>query len=489
MKAMQTGKAALTLFVAALCLTAGYSQTALSDSSLEALLAQGQEYLTTGRYAEAAARFLSVLAHRSDAAEALFGLGVACGQLGRLDEAREALHRYVQLKPSAADGHSVLGLILLASGRRTEAQAELERALRLEPQNLEAAKALAHLATADDKGARAVALLKPLAESPDFDDEARRLLAAGYAQSGDDRAALRTLAPVLDRQPPPPPEVFVLLVGSALRSGEAAFAEHTCEMGLRLYLDSDEIEQRCLRVVSMSVVNGLESTLRGTAGDVPTLIIMGRLLAEIGDATDEATRERCIKMLQKAVALSPSDSEALYNLGRGLRMLARCDEAVPVLKRALSTNPSEELQTRVWTQIGLAEEPLGHGAAAEDAFSRAFQLNRKLARHLAPSAFDFYNFLMAADQQPRAALVLDEILRWDPAFVPARLKHARTLAEAGRLSEAAAEAEFVVHNTDPADQPLLRAAHILLLQLYTRLGSTVEAKREKDWLRKVRAGG
>jgi tetratricopeptide (TPR) repeat protein len=418
--------------------------------------------------------------------EALFGLGVACSQLGRLQEARVALESYIRLKPSVADGHSALGLVLLAAGRPADAKPELERALRLELQNIEAAKALAHIEIEEYDGLRAVGLLKPLATLPDFDDEARRLLAAGYAQSGDHRAAVSILGPMLDRHPPPPPEVFILVTGSALRAGDTALAEHACDVGLRVYLNSDEIEQRCLRVVSMPFVDRLESTLRGSTEDVPTLILMGRLLAEIAAVSEEATKQRCIKLLEKAVALSPADPVALYNLGRGLRMLIRTEQAIPVLERALGAHASEELQTLIWTQIGLAEQDLGHDTRAENAFGRAFQLNRGLARRLVTSAFIFYTFLRAETKERQAAAVLGELLHWDPAYLPARMKHAQMLAEEGRLAEAAEEAELVARDADEENQPLVRAAHIFLLQLYKKMGRAEEAERHGAWLKNSR---
>ncbi len=495
MEAVEAVRAALIVGVAAFCLAVMTAQAAEPQrgsetaprSSLETVQAQGWADLTGGRYEQAAARFRQVLARRSEASEALFGLGIACGKLGRTEEAREALERYVQLQPSAADGHSALGLVLLAAGKRVEAKAELGRALRLEPRNLETAKALAHIQIEDYDGLRAIALLKPLAATPEFDDEARRLLAAGYAQSGDHRAAVATLGPMIDRRSPPVPEVFILAISSALRVGDKGFAEHACDLGLRLYLNSDEIEQRCLHVVSMSFIRQLESTLHGSAEDVPTLILMGRLLAEIADSMDQSKQERCISLLSGAVALSPTDPVALYNLGRGLRLLARSEQAIPTLKRALAANPTGELATLIWTEIGLAEQKLSHGNAAEDAFGHAFQLNLGLSRHLVASAFIFHTFLMAEDKKRQAAEVLGNILRWNPAFLPARMEHARMLVEQGRLVEAAGEAETIAKNADPADVTLLRAAHVFLLQLYRRMGRSEAAARHESWLKNTRA--
>jgi tetratricopeptide (TPR) repeat protein len=463
---MEAVKVASIIFVAALCATAMSPQAPslpasagpVPGSSLETVIAQGWGALTGGRYEEAASRFRLVLARRSDASEALFGLGIACGRLGRLPEAREALERYVRLQPSAADGHSALGLVLLAAGKRVDARTELERALRLEPQNLEAAKALAHIDIDEYHGLRAVALLKPFAASAEFDDEARRLLAAGYAQTGDHRTAISVLGPALDRRPPPAPEAFILVISSALRVGDKDYAERACDL-----------------------------TLRGSTEDVRALILMGRLLAEIADSMDQANQERCITLLDRAVALSPADPVALFNLGRGLRLLARPEQAIPMLKRALAANPTGELPVLIWTEIGLAEQKLSHDAAAEDAFGHAQQSNRGLARHMVASAFIYHTFLTAENEKRQAGEVLSEILGWNPAFLPARMEHARMLAEQGHVAEAAGEAEMVATNADPADLTLLRAAHVFLLQLYKRMGRAEEAARHLAWLNNARA--
>lgn len=478
-------KPVVLIFVAALCLIPAQSQTAAP--AVQQLLSEAREYLTAGRFDEAASGFRSVLARRPEMPEALFGLGVACGQLGRLEEAQQALQRYVGMQPSSVEGHSALAMVLLAAGKPTGAKAELGRVLRLDGKNFEAAKALAHIENGEYNGARAARLLEPLAKSPEFDDEARLLLAAAYAQSGNDKLALALAALLVERQPPAPPEAFALAAGSASRAGDAAFAERACALGMRAYLNSDQIEQRCLRIVSMGFINGMESRLRGSAEDVPALILLGRLMTDVAETADAPVRERALKLLEKAVALSPSDAAALYNLGRCLRVLARPEEALPILERALAAHPNEELQTLIYTQIALTEQYLQHDARAENAFRLAIGLNRRLARHMPEPAFSFYSFLVAVNKEQDAAAVLDEILRWDPAFLPARMRRARKLAEAGRLEQAAEQAKVVARNTSPADQELLRAAHILLLQLCLKLGRTEEAARHRAWLKSAQA--
>lgn len=475
---MSVLKAALLIVASALYLAAA--------QETQELLSRARQDLTSGRFEQAASSFRAVLARTPDLPEALFGLGVASAQLGRMQDAREALRRYVALQPSSADGHSVLGMVLLAAGSRSDARTELERALKLDRNNFEAAKALAHLEIGEYKGARAAALLKPFAASAEFDDDARLTLASGLAQSGDDKSATATIAPLLDRQPLPPPAAFALAATSASRAGNTGFAERACAIGMRAYLNSDEIEERCLRVISIGFVKDLESKLRGSPNDLPDLIVVGRLMTDVADTADSPLRERALELLKKGADLAPANAAALYNLGRCLRVLARSEEAIAVFERALAAKPDDELRALIYTQIALAERYLQHDAKAEEAFRRAFALNRKLTRHLPAAAFEYYTFLDLAGMASEATAVRDEILGWDPAFLPARMQRARALADAGRLADSLAEAELVTINADPSNDKLLRQAHIFLLQTYTEMKRPEDAARHQAWLKSAR---
>lgn len=471
-------KAALLIVAAALFLAAAQEP--------QELLSRARQDLSSGRFEQAASNFRSVLTRTPDLPEALFGLGVASAQLGRLQEARQALRRYVQLQPSSVDGHSVLGMVLLAAGSRSEAKTELERVLKLDRNNFEAAKALAHIEIGEYNGARAAALLKPFAASADFDDDARLTLASGLAQSGDDKGAVAAIAPLLKSQPPPPPAAFALAAASASRASDTDFAERACAMGMKTYLNSDEVEERCLRVVSIRFVKDLESKLRGSQSDLPDLIVVGRLMTDVADTADSPFRERALVILTKAVDLDPKNATALYNLGRCLRVLARSAEASAVFERALASKPDDELQVLIYTQIALAEQYVQRDAKAGEAFRRAFELNRRLARHLPGAAFEYYTFLDLAGNASEAAAVREEILGWDPAFLPARMQRARALADAGRLVDAVTEAELVATNADPSNDKLLRQAHIFLLQTYSKMNRPEDAARHQTWLKNAR---
>jgi tetratricopeptide (TPR) repeat protein len=472
------------------CIALAQAQTAPAGrhADVRSALAQAGEDLTAGRFAEAASEFGAVLVEHPGLPEALFGFGVASGQLGRFEEARQALERYISLRPAAPEAHSALAAILLSSGRRSQAKSEFDRALQLEPNNLDDAKALARIELADFNSTRAAALLKPFNASSDFDDDARLLLAVAYTSGGEPRAALPLLAELVERRAAPQAEVFVAAAIAGSRAGDTEFSERACTAGLRAYLNSDDIEQRCLQVVSGGFVKNLEAGLHGVRGDFETLIILGRLMTDAVDNADSPVRERGLEFLQRAVALRPSDAGALYNLGRCLRVLARPGAAKQPLEQAISGHSDDpELKVLILTQLALTRQQLGQDGDADAAFRQAMDRNRALPRHLPSPAFEHYRFLDQAGRATEAAAIRDEILRWDAGFLPARIEQARSLAEAGRLKEAAVEAEVVARNADPSNAQLLRQAHLLLLQTYTKLGRKEDASRHQLWLNRARA--
>ena len=487
----------ILLAILGACAACARAQTSpiTNQTDLQATLARAGDALTEGRFADAAAGFRAALAGHPNLAEALFGLGVASGQLGHFDDATQALERYVSLRPNVADGHSALATVLLSEGRMDRAKSEFECALRLEPGDLDAAKALARLALAESDPTRAATLLKPLASAPDFDDEARLLLAAAYAHGIDPRAALPLLSTLLQRGPTPKPEVFVTAAIAGVRAADAAFAERACAAGLRAYLNSDDIEQRCLPIVSMEFVKDLEASLHGAPEDFETLIILGRLMTDVVESADSPVREQGLGFLQRAVALRPSDPGSLYNLGRCLRVLARPGAAIPPLQRALAAQPDVELQVHILTQLALSEQQLEHDDKAETFFREAMDRNRALPRHLPSLAFEYYRLLRteaeeapdARDKEVQAAAIRDEILRWDAGFLPARIERAKALAAAGRLAEAVAEAEADARSEDPSNMSLMRQAHLLLLRTYTELGRKEDASRHLAWLNRTRS--
>jgi len=102
--------------------------------------------------------------------------------------------------PADAEVHAALGAVLAAMARDAEAQRELEAALALDPKNFDALYNLGSIEADRENSARAIDLLEQaLKQKDDFD--ARQLLAAVYAQSGQLADALREFQAAQELRP------------------------------------------------------------------------------------------------------------------------------------------------------------------------------------------------------------------------------------------------------------------------------------------------
>jgi tetratricopeptide (TPR) repeat protein len=102
------------------------------------LLAQGEEHLTRGAYAEAMQCYQELLSLDPRNALALTAMGVALASLGRYGEAESHFRRAIGISPSLAMAYFNLAGVLLSTGRYRESEMPLRRALKLKPAYLEA---------------------------------------------------------------------------------------------------------------------------------------------------------------------------------------------------------------------------------------------------------------------------------------------------------------------------------------------------------------
>ena len=109
-----------------------------SLSTAQTLLAQGDERMAQGAYAEAVNFYQELLALDSRHAVAHNNLGAALCKLGHYQEAEGAFRRAVGSRASYADAHCNLGTVLRWRGRLPESEQPLRRALKLKPNHLAA---------------------------------------------------------------------------------------------------------------------------------------------------------------------------------------------------------------------------------------------------------------------------------------------------------------------------------------------------------------
>jgi tetratricopeptide (TPR) repeat protein len=101
--------------------------------SIKSLLAQGNNSIAKGAYAEAVAFYEDLLSLNPRHAVALNNLGSAFYKLGRYKEAEANFLSAARIQPDFPDAYSNIGNILLLKGHYSDAERFLRRALKLNP--------------------------------------------------------------------------------------------------------------------------------------------------------------------------------------------------------------------------------------------------------------------------------------------------------------------------------------------------------------------
>ena len=446
-------------------------------------LAAADALLKQGQYAQAARSFQAVTAKNPKAAQAWFGLAVCYSQMQQPGDVVAAIRKYLALEPDAADGRAVLGLALHAQGKLPEARAELERAIRLDAGQTEAIAALANVCLLEGDAARTVALLRPLARSATVDPEVRITLGSALARTGDYAAAVATLQPLVDADPPGPVQAFITAAGALRKLGRGRDALLLCERGMRAYPNSVRIEAVYLAEPMQSLVERVRERLKAVpsqAAGLPEMIQLGRNIVD-SDSARTAPLDAAESLLSQAVRFAPENPACWYYYSRCLFALRKLEDARAAVERGLGLRPDAEMATLLNTELGIVETNLSHPDRAEKAFRAAMDSNRKLAAPLSEAAFQYFQFLALQSRPAEAQAVIEEILRREPFFLAARLENAKYLESEDQLDRAIGEGELVIRNTE--DPKMLRAAHIFLAKTCNRAGRRQDAERHQAWIK------
>src|ERR1700719_1178047 len=108
------------------------------SSTAQHLLAQGDEYLAQGAYAEAITSYGQLLELNPRHADAFNNLAAALCKVGRYTEAEQHFRRAIGVKPDYSDAHSNLGSVLRSRGHLAGSENSLRRALKLKPNHVDA---------------------------------------------------------------------------------------------------------------------------------------------------------------------------------------------------------------------------------------------------------------------------------------------------------------------------------------------------------------
>jgi tetratricopeptide (TPR) repeat protein len=353
----------------------------------------------SGRVADAAALYRSLLDRKPDHGPLLNLLGVAVLQLGEAGQAVALLRRAARLIPNAPDIEDNLGSALRSAGQPAPAVEAHRRALALKPDqpsfHFNLGNALADLGTHRQavEEYRRAAHLRPGHASTHFN------LANSLAVLGDMAGAVEAFRAVLALNPGHA-QAWNNLGGALAAQGEVAAA-----------------------------ADAYKTALAVRPGHGETLSNLGNMLVRLGEL------EKAVDYHRQAVAATPQRAEAHIFLGVALQALDRPLEAVHAYRAGLALAPGH---AGGMANLGAALEVLGQMEEAEAVLSRALALDPGHAEAWGNLAL----CRLHRQETGRALVEFDRALELDPELPNARISRGIVLLERGDLANGMVDYEW-----------------------------------------------
>ena len=196
-------------------------------------------------------------------------------------------------------------------------------------------------------------------------------------------------------------------------------------------------------------------------------------LVNLGDTNDAR------QQLTGLHELRPNRPLYLYWLARLDYNQRIYEEAVAKFKQVIAMDPA---WPRAYDGLGLALDMWGRPDEARNAFLKAVDLNRKLARPSPWPPHDLGALLLRLQQLTEAENALREALRYDPTLAMAHYHLGRTLEAEGQDTEAMDEYRAAISH-----EPVVMEAYYSLGLLCRRHGLAQEAKTAFAEYKKHRA--
>ncbi|MBI4769372.1 MAG: tetratricopeptide repeat protein, partial [Chloroflexi bacterium] len=432
-------------------------------------------------------------------------------QDGRTDQAQAALEAALELQPEQAELHARLGALLQGKDQSGLAARAFQRALELAPGSVGIAHRLALVLEAQgtpESASEATQILRPAvaasfgdphADLSLFEDFGRLSLAIALqpgrpaGQSGALSTAIKAFREVL-RRDPARKEVLAQLGAAQEASGDHAAALASYQGAIKLGAGSERqlnrgIGRCCLKLgkLDTAIAALREAVAACPEPKAPYGQPCAETLAELGAAYSQAQmKAEALEAFQRAVAAAPEDPDVLAGLARTAREAGEFSLAQESYQRVLHSIPapsgprfSPVRLARAGPLADLADLRLAAGdtAGARAGYAEALSvLGAELGEAGpagAPAGADVpRRTAKAAAIYRRAAEAQFELgetaeaaglLRAASALTPhdPRL-HARLGEALARIGDcgAAHDAYLRAAETEPADQPSRRAAHL-----------------------------
>lgn len=352
----------------------------LDPVNLQARVALGDCYLQRGDPAEALAEYHRALSLQSDYAPAYDGLGRAAESSGDVQKAIEHYRKAIELNPGYPDAAIHLGDLFLRDGRLNEAIDLFLTAIKVRPDFAAAYNRLGVAYARQRLSNEAIAALRQ-AETLERGNSWHPVTIGGIFQDlGFLVQARREFDKALELDADFL-EGYLARAGLERREGDFEKALANLDAGLKRNVDDphnrarleETREKFAEEAARMAALQARLEEERSAA----TLVELADLKADLGDHAG------AVSLLQEAVGLGgdgAAPAALLSRLGYSALMAEMYPEASAVLQRVVALSPSD---ADAFVNLGLARMGLGEMGAAEEALKEASRLRPGDPRPLA----------------------------------------------------------------------------------------------------------
>ena len=378
---------------------------AAEPAGLPAKLGAALALHRAGRWAEAEAAYVAILALQPRHAEALHLLGAAKLQQGAFEDARDLIGRAIDLKPDNAQAHQNLGEALRKLERWEDAEASLRRALALKPDYAKAHSNLGRLLYRLNRWEEAEASLRRAIELQPADVRPRHRLGETLRLLGRLDEAEESLRRALALQPDNAALHFDLGV-TLQESGQAEKALACYARALAIDPRHDGAKNNLVLLLPYltdprQAVIRWRSALAENAGKAEVHRNLGIALWQCGE-TEEARMA-----LREALRLEPRNAAALYGLGLVARTQGDLAEARDWIQQAIAHDPADVYSHAAAASIDAALAGSKRGSRV------ALHLNQRYHYRILQPVFDALRDRHAVLLTPH----VNELVDFDPDVV------------------------------------------------------------------------
>jgi tetratricopeptide (TPR) repeat protein len=326
--------------VLSLCCQLGIAQ----DRNAKVWFEQGNDAIRKGNATEAVRDFQEFLRLQPGSAEGYFNLGLAMQSAGQLSESLTALRKAASLQPGLRGVRLFTGIVNYRLNHLSAAHDDLVSETRLEPRNAAGWMWLGVVELAQNHAEAAAASLdKAVVLDPDNLDILYHRARAHLLISKASYAAMFKLSPDSWRVH----EVLGQADAEAFRTDDAisefrlALRTAPHEPGL-----NEELGDACWTAGKLQEADDAYSEeIKNDTANAIALYKLGSLRVTRDDAASG------VPLLERAIALDPTISDAHYYLGKGEAALGKENQAIENFRLATNPQGTEELRIMSWYQL------------------------------------------------------------------------------------------------------------------------------------------